>query len=49
LQIWNTSDGSIAWETVEELSYAQDTVFSSSVPMRTVLEEVLENFISHLE
>jgi hypothetical protein len=49
LQIWNTSDGSIAWETVEELSYAQDTVFSGSVPMRTVLEEVLENFVSHLE
>ena len=43
LQIWNTSDGSIAWETVEELSYAQDTVFSGSVAMRTVLEEVLEN------
>ena len=49
LQIWNTSDGSIAWETVEELSYAQDTVFSGSVPMRTALEEVLENFVSHLE
>jgi hypothetical protein len=49
LQIWNTSDGSIAWETIEELSYAQDTVFSSSVPMRTALEEVLENFVSHLE
>jgi hypothetical protein len=49
LQIWNTSDGSIAWETVEELSYAQDTVFSNSVSMRTVLEEVLDNFASHLE
>jgi hypothetical protein len=49
LQIWNASDGSIAWETVEELSYAQDTVFSGSVAMRTVLEEVLENLISHLE
>jgi hypothetical protein len=49
LQIWNTRDGSIAWETIEELSYAQDTVFSNSVSMRTVLEEVLENFASHLE
>ena len=37
------------WETVEELSYAQDTVFSGSVPMRTAIEEVLENFVSHLE
>lgn len=49
LQIWNTSDGSIAWEIVEELSYAQDTVFSGSVALRTMLEEVLENAISHLE
>lgn len=49
LQIWNTGDGSIAWETVEELSYAQDTIFSGSVPLRTVLEEVLENFASKLE
>jgi hypothetical protein len=49
LQIWNTNEGSIAWETVEELSYAQDTVFSGSVALRTVLEEVLENAISHLE
>jgi hypothetical protein len=49
LQIWNTSEGSIAWETVEELSYAQDTVFSGSVALRTVLEEVLENALAHLE
>jgi len=49
LQIWNTSDGSIAWEIVEELSYAQDTAYSGTVALRTVLEEVLENAISHLE
>ena len=49
LQIWNTNEGSIAWEIVEELSYAQDTVFSGSVALRTMLEEVLENAISRLE
>jgi hypothetical protein len=49
LQIWNTHEGAIAWEIVEELSYAQDSVFSGSVALRTVLEEVLENAISHLE
>jgi len=48
-QIWNTNEGTIAWEIAEELSYAQDTVFSGSVALRTVLEEVLENAISHLE
>lgn len=48
-QIWNTNDGTIAWEIAEELSYAQDTVFSGSVPLRTVLENVLENLVSHLE
>ena len=48
-QIWNTIEGTIAWEIVEELSYAQDTVLSGSVPLRTVLEEVLENLVTHLE
>jgi hypothetical protein len=48
-QIWNTTDGTIAWEIVEELSYAQDTLLSGSVPLRTVLEEVLENLVTHLE
>jgi len=48
-QIWNTQDGTIAWEIAEELSYAQDTFFSGSVPLRTMLEEVMENLISRLE
>jgi hypothetical protein len=48
LQIWNTSDGSITWETFQEISYAQDTIFTGSVALRTVLEEVLENSVSHL-
>jgi hypothetical protein len=33
-QIWDTVDGTIAWEIAEELSYVQDTVFSGSVPFR---------------
>ncbi len=48
-QIWNTQDGTIAWEIAEELSYAQDTVFSGSVPLRTVLEEVFGNILTHLD
>jgi hypothetical protein len=48
-QIWNTMEGTIAWEIVEELSYAQDTFLSGSVPLRTVLAEVFENLVSRLE
>jgi hypothetical protein len=49
LQIWNTSDGSIAWEILEELSYAEDTAYSGSIALPTMLEEVLGNMISHRE
>lgn len=48
LQIWNTIDGTIAWEGAEELSYATDTPFSGNVPLRTMLEEVSGNLIAHL-
>ena len=48
LQIWNTTDGTIAWEGAEELSYATDSPFTGNVPLRTMLEEVAGNLIDHL-
>ena len=48
LQIWDTSDGTIAWEGAEELSYATDSFFTGSVPLRTMLEEVAGNLITKL-
>jgi hypothetical protein len=48
LQIWNTTDGTIAWEGSQELSYATDTPFSGNVALRTVVEEAAANLIAHL-
>lgn len=48
LQIWDTAEGTIAWEGAEELSYATDTPFTGNVPLRTMLEEVAGNLIDHL-
>ena len=48
LQIWDTTDGTIAWEGAEELSYATDTPFSGNVPLRIMVEEVSENLIANM-
>lgn len=47
-QIWDTTDGTIAWEGAEELSYATDTPFSGNVPLRIMVEEVSENLIANM-
>lgn len=48
LQIWNSADGTIAWEGVEELKYALDTVTERAITLRTVLEEAARNLIARL-
>ena len=48
LQIWDTTDGTIAWEGAEELSYATDSPFSGNVPLRIMVEEVSENLIANM-
>ena len=47
-QIWNTKDGTIAWEGVEELKYATEAITEKTITLRTVLEEVAENLIGRL-
>jgi hypothetical protein len=47
-QIWDTTDGSIAWEAVQELNYAVDSVTEQNVALRTVLQETAENLIERL-
>jgi hypothetical protein len=37
-QIWNPSDGSIAWEGYQELSYAYDTALEKSATFSSVVE-----------
>jgi hypothetical protein len=38
LQIWNSQDGSIAWEGTHELYLASDTVQAKPIPFRQVVE-----------
>jgi hypothetical protein len=47
-QIWDTLDGSIAWEATQELSYGVDSVAENNVALRTVLRETAHNLIDRL-
>jgi hypothetical protein len=47
-QIWDTLDGSIAWEATQELNYAVDSIAENNVALRTVLRETARNLIERL-
>lgn len=47
-QIWNTTDGSIVWEGVQELDYAKETFLEKTIALRTVLEEAAKILIARL-
>jgi len=47
-QIWDTLDGSIAWEATQELNYAVDSIAENNVALRTVLGETARNLIERL-
>ena len=48
LQIWDSQDGSIAWEGVEELSYARETLSEDPISFRTAVEETARKLIARL-
>lgn len=48
LQIWDSENGTIVWEGVEELDRAEDTVTEANVTLRTVLEEAAEKMVARL-
>ncbi len=48
VQVWDTLDGSIAWEGVEELNLAQETGKEKSITFASVVEETAENLIDLL-
>lgn len=48
LQIWDSKDGSIAWEGVDELSYAHDTFSEKEVTFRDAVQECARNLIARL-
>jgi hypothetical protein len=47
-QIWDSSNGTIAWEGTEEMSYSWDTGSEKPVTFRTIVEKTAQNLISRL-
>ena len=48
LQIWDSKDGTIAWEGAEELNYAYDTDREKPVTFRRVVEDAARRLIAKL-
>jgi len=47
-QIWDSTDGSIAWEGMQEMRISQDTAMEEPVMLRTVLERTAHDLIAKL-
>ena len=47
-QIWDSTDGTIAWEGMQETHYSQDTFAEKAVPLRIVVEHTARDLISRL-
>jgi len=47
-QIWNTQDGSIVWEGVQEIHYAIDRVTEKPVTQKTIIEKAAHAIVSKL-
>jgi len=47
-QIWDSRDGSIAWEGMEELEYAEDTPMERTVTLKRVMEQAASDLIDRL-
>jgi hypothetical protein len=47
-QIWDSTDGSIAWEGVDELQHTMDTAMEETVTLKKVLEKASLNLVNQL-
>jgi hypothetical protein len=47
-QIWNTLDGTIAWEGVQEIHYAIDRISERPVTQRVIIERAARDIVSKL-
>lgn len=48
MQLWDTQDGSIAWEATQELDYANETLSERSVTFQAMSEETARNLVARL-
>jgi hypothetical protein len=47
-QIWDSKDGSIVWEGVDELQHTMDTATEETVTLKKVLEKASAHLVSEL-
>jgi len=47
-QIWDASDGSIAWEGLDELEYAEDTAAERTVTLQKAVNKAANDLINLL-
>jgi hypothetical protein len=47
-QIWDTTDGTIAWEGVHEMDYAFESLEEKAVTLRTILRETAQALVDRL-
>ncbi|MBI4195138.1 MAG: hypothetical protein HY526_08670 [Betaproteobacteria bacterium] len=47
-QIWDTRDGTIAWEGMQEMFYAQDMVAEEPITLHTMIERTARDLIARL-
>jgi hypothetical protein len=48
LQIWDSQDGTIAWEGMQEMRISQETITEEPVMLRTVLEHTAQDLVAQL-
>jgi hypothetical protein len=48
LQIWNTEDGSVAWEGTHELYMANETLMANPIPFRSMVEASARKLIANI-
>jgi hypothetical protein len=47
-QVWDSRDGSIAWEGIDEVTMAMDTGLEQPMPFRAVAERAAEDLVARL-
>jgi len=47
-QIWDSSDGSVAWEGLDELEYAEDTAMERTVTLKKVIDKAASDLVDRL-
>jgi hypothetical protein len=48
LQIWNSEDGSVAWEGTHELYMASETLMANPIPFRYMVETSARKLIAEI-